>query len=49
MMALIQGDAKFGEIIMRDFILHRLELLTGGIGDVVLIGSIHSTSTFHMF
>jgi thioredoxin reductase (NADPH) len=48
MMALIQGDTELGEIIMRAFILRRVELLAAGVGDVVLIGSIHSPGTFHI-
>ena len=45
MMALIQSDAEIGEILIRAFILRRTELLADGVGDVVLIGSIHSPST----
>jgi thioredoxin reductase (NADPH) len=48
MMALIQSDTELGEIIMRAFILRRVELLAAGVGDVVLIGSIHSSSTFRI-
>ena len=44
MRALIQSDAEIGEILMRAFILDRVELVTAGMGDVVLIGSTHSTS-----
>ena len=47
-MALIQGDTELGEIIMRAFILRRVELLAAGVGDVVLNGSIHSPGTFHI-
>ncbi len=45
MMALVQSDAEIGEILIRAFILRRAELLAAGVGDVVLIGSIHSPST----
>jgi len=48
MMALIQGDTELGEIIMRTFILRRVELLAAGVEDVVLIGSIHSPGTFRI-
>ena len=40
MMALIQSDAELGEMLIRAFILRRVELLASGVGDVVLIGSI---------
>jgi len=44
-LALIQTDAELGEIPMRAFILHRVELIAAGVGDVVLVGSIYSAST----
>src|ERR1051325_9016405 len=44
-LALIQTDAELGEILMRAFILRRVELIAAGVGDVVLVGSIHSAST----
>ena len=46
LMALIQSDAELGEIIMRAFILRRVELLAAGVGDVVLVGPTHSSATF---
>jgi len=45
MMALMQTDAELGEILMRAFILRRVELVAAGVGDAVLIGSTHSSST----
>ncbi|MGN6822219.1 MAG: FAD-dependent oxidoreductase [Candidatus Nitrosocosmicus sp.] len=48
MMNLLQSDAELGEIIMRAFILRRVELVASGIGDVVLIGSPNSSSTFRI-
>ncbi len=42
MLALVQTDAELGDIMMRAFVLRRLELLAAGIGDVVLIGSMYS-------
>jgi thioredoxin reductase (NADPH) len=44
-LALIQTDAELGEILMRAFILRRVELIAAGVGDVVLVGSIYSAST----
>ena len=48
MMNLLQSDAELGEIIMRAFILRRVELVASGTGDVVLIGSSNSSSTFRI-
>jgi thioredoxin reductase (NADPH) len=45
MLALVQTDAELGEIMMRAFVLRRVELVAAGIGDVVLIGSMHSADT----
>src|SRR5438093_5875403 len=41
LLGLVQTDAELGEIIMRAFILRRVELITRGLGDVVLLGSRH--------
>ena len=48
MMTLIQSDAELGEIIMRAFILRRVELVASGTGDVVLIGASNSSNTFRI-
>jgi thioredoxin reductase (NADPH) len=48
MLVLVQTDAELGEILMRAFILRRVELLAAGVGDVVLVGSIHSASTLRI-
>jgi thioredoxin reductase (NADPH) len=48
MMALVQTDAELGEILMRAFILRRVELVAAGIGDIVLIGSMHSAGTLRI-
>ena len=48
MISLLQSDAELGEIIMRAFILRRVEMVASGIGDVVLIGSSNSSSTFRI-
>ena len=48
MLALFQSDAELGEIMMRAFILRRVELVASGMGDVVLIGSTHSADTFRI-
>ena len=48
MLALMQTDAELGEILMRAFILRRVELVAAGMGDVVLIGSMHSAGTLRI-
>ena len=48
MMALVQGDEEIGEIVMRAFILRRAGLVKGEVGDVVVIGSAHSSDTWRL-
>jgi thioredoxin reductase (NADPH) len=48
MLTLVQTDAELGEILMRAFILRRVELIAAGVGDIVLIGSVHSASTLRI-
>jgi thioredoxin reductase (NADPH) len=48
MLALVQTDAELGQILMRAFILRRVELIAAGVGDIVLIGSIYSASTLRI-
>src|SRR4029450_2480870 len=45
---LVQTDAELSEILMRAFILRRSELIAGGLGDVVLIGSTHCSGTLRV-
>jgi thioredoxin reductase (NADPH) len=45
---LIQTDAELSEILMRAFILRRIKLIAGGLGDVVLIGSMHCGGTLRV-
>ena len=48
MLALVQTDTELGEIILRAFILRRVELIAHGLGDVVLIGSSHCAGTLRV-
>jgi thioredoxin reductase (NADPH) len=48
LLRLIQTDAELSEILMRAFILRRLQLVEQGLGDVVLIGSNHSAGTLRL-
>jgi len=45
LLALVQTDSELGELIMRAFILRRVELIAHGFGNVVLIGSNHCAGT----
>lgn len=46
--ALVQTDPELSEILMRAFILRRVELIEHGIGDVVLVGSVHCAGTLRV-
>jgi thioredoxin reductase (NADPH) len=48
MQALLQVDTELGEILLRAFILRRVELIAHGVGDVALMGSVHSPSTLRI-
>ena len=48
LLALIQTDAELSEILMRAFILRRLELIAHDFGDVVVIGSTHCAGTLRV-
>jgi thioredoxin reductase (NADPH) len=48
MLTLVQTDAELGSILMRAFILRRVELIAAGVGDIVLIGSTHSAGTLRI-
>jgi thioredoxin reductase (NADPH) len=46
--SLVQTDSDLSEILMRAFILRRLELTRGGKGDAALIGSSYSAETLRV-
>ena len=48
LLAVVQTDAELSEILMRAFILRRVELIARGLGDVVLIGSMHCAGTLRI-
>ncbi len=48
LLALVQTDSELSDIIMRAFILRRLELITHGLGDVVLLGSNYCAATLRI-
>jgi thioredoxin reductase (NADPH) len=48
LLALVQTDSQLSEIIMRAFILRRVELIAHGLGDVVLLGSNYCSATLRV-
>ena len=46
--SLVAKDAELSEIFMRAFILRRLELVSEGQGNIVLLGSQHSANTLRL-
>jgi thioredoxin reductase (NADPH) len=48
MLGLIQTDAELSDILMRAFILRRVELISAGVGDIVFIGSTYSADTLRI-
>jgi thioredoxin reductase (NADPH) len=48
LMALVQTDSELSDILMRAFILRRLELIAMGASDVILLGSRHSAGTLRI-
>jgi thioredoxin reductase (NADPH) len=48
LLSLVQTNAELSEILMRAFILRRVELLSQGLGNVVVIGSIHCAGTLRV-
>src|SRR2546425_13076197 len=48
LLALIQTDAELSEILMRAFMLRRLELIAHELGDVVIVGSAHCAGTLRV-
>ena len=48
LLALVQTDSELSDILMRAFILRRVELIARGIGDAVLVGSSHVPGTLRI-
>ena len=48
LIALVQTDADLSEVIVRAFLLRRAQLVEGGRGDVLLVGSNHSSDTLRI-
>src|SRR5262249_20294797 len=47
-LSLVQTDSEIGDLLMRAFILRRVELIAQGLGDVVLLGSSRSADTLRI-
>lgn len=45
---IVQTDAELSELFMRAFILRRMGLVAAGQGDIILLGSPHSSSTLRL-
>jgi thioredoxin reductase (NADPH) len=48
LLGFVQTDADISEILMRAFILRRVELITRGLGDAIVIGSSHCAGTLRV-
>lgn len=48
LLSLVQTNSELSEILMRAFILRRVELLSQGLGNVVVIGSVHCAGTLRV-
>jgi thioredoxin reductase (NADPH) len=48
LLRLIQTDAELSELLLRAFILRRVELIAHGRGDVVVLGSVHCAGTLRV-
>jgi thioredoxin reductase (NADPH) len=48
LLALIQTDTELSAILMRAFILRRAELIAGGYGAAIIVGSTHSAGTLRV-
>ena len=48
LLRLVQTDAELSDILMRAFILRRVELIAAGVGDLILIGSVYSAGTLRI-
>jgi len=48
LLALVQTDSEIGEILMRAFIVRRVELIAQGLGDAIVIGSNHCGGTLRV-
>ena len=48
LLAIIQDDADLSDVLMRAFVLRRVELIARGLGDAVIVGSPHCAGTLRI-
>ncbi|PYP53595.1 MAG: pyridine nucleotide-disulfide oxidoreductase [Gemmatimonadetes bacterium] len=48
LLTLVQTDGELSEVLMRAFLLRRVQLIARGLGDVVLVGSTHCAGTLRI-
>jgi thioredoxin reductase (NADPH) len=48
LLSVVQNDAELSEILMRAFMLRRVEIIARGLGDVVVLGSAHCSGTLRV-
>ncbi|HZR23962.1 MAG TPA: FAD-dependent oxidoreductase [Vicinamibacterales bacterium] len=48
LLRLVQTDADIGDVIMRAYLYRRTQLQSQGLGDVIVVGSIHSSATLRI-
>jgi thioredoxin reductase (NADPH) len=48
LLSIVQTDAELSDVLMRAFVLRRVELIARGLGDAVLLGSNHCAGTLRI-
>ena len=48
LLSIVQTDSELSEILLRAFVLRRLELIASGFGDAIVIGSSHCSDTLRI-
>jgi thioredoxin reductase (NADPH) len=48
MLTMVQNDTDIGDVVMRGYIYRRLQLVSQGLGDAVVLGSMHCASTLRL-
>ena len=48
LLSIVQNDTELSDLMMRAFILRRVQLVARGLGDVVLVGSSHCSGTLRI-
>ncbi|HYQ96072.1 MAG TPA: FAD-dependent oxidoreductase, partial [Candidatus Eisenbacteria bacterium] len=48
LLSIVQADSELSDILMRSFVLRRVELIARGLGDAVVVGSNHCAGTLRI-